>query len=146
VPRPKSGAGSGADPKDKLAEFLQYEDAQIALYHGKTEEAAAILRKILMADPRNTLARRDLGGIYLDTKSYARARAELEKVAALSPDDYVTQYQLGLALENLKLYEQAAAHLQIACGIAPDSVPCQSEMKAVKEKLTPGAAPPPGRR
>jgi len=134
APGPKTAAPAGADPKDKLPEFREYEDAQLALYHGRPAEAAVILRKILAADPGNSLARRDLGGIYLELKSYDHARAELEKVAAVAPDDYVTQYQLGLILENQKLYEQAAAHLQIACGIAPDSVPCRNELKAVQEK------------
>jgi arylsulfatase A-like enzyme len=124
APGPKSSTPTGADPKDRLAEFNQYEDAQIALYKVRTAEAAAMLRRILATDPGNTLARRDLGGIYLERKQYARARAELEKVAALAPDDYVTQYQLSLALGQLHLPEQAAAHKKLACAIAPDASPC----------------------
>ena len=124
APGPKPANPSGADPKDRLAEFQQYEDAQIALYRGRTAEAAAILRKVLAQDPGNTLARRDLGGIYLEQKAYARARSELERVAAAAPDDYVTQYQLSLAMDGLHLPEQAAAHLKLACGIAPDAAPC----------------------
>jgi arylsulfatase A-like enzyme len=125
APGPRSAAPTGADPKDRLPEFNQYEDAQIALYKGRTTEAAAILRKILTADPGNTLARRDLGGIYLEQKQYARARAELEKVAAVAPDDYVTQYQLSLALDQLHLPDQAAAHKKLACAIAPDAAACK---------------------
>ena len=125
APGPKSAMPTLADPKDRLAEFQQYEDAQIALYKGRPAEAAAILRKILAADPRNTLARRDLGGIYLEQKSYTRARTELEKVAAVAADDYVTQYQLSLALDQLHLADQSAAHLKLACAIAPDAAPCQ---------------------
>ncbi|HJZ99160.1 MAG TPA: tetratricopeptide repeat protein [Candidatus Solibacter sp.] len=78
APGPKSAAPSLADPKDRPPEFNQYEDAQIALYKGRPPEAAAILRKILATDPNNALARRDLGGIYLEQKQYARARTELE--------------------------------------------------------------------
>src|SRR5262249_31137265 len=78
APGPKSAAPSLADPKDRLPEFNQYEDAQIALYKGRPPEAAAILRNILATDPNNALARRDLGGIYLEQKQYARARTELE--------------------------------------------------------------------
>ena len=124
APGPKLTNPSGADPKDRLGEFQQYEDAQIALYRGRTADAAAMLRKILAEDPGNTLARRDLGGIYLEQKSYLRARTELERVAAAAPDDYVTQYQLSLACDGLHLGEQAAAHLKLACAIAPDAAPC----------------------
>jgi len=124
APGPKSATPSLADPKDRLPEFNQYEDAQIALYKGRPAEASAILRKILTADPNNTLARRDLGGIYLERKQYARARTELEKVAAVAPDDYVTQYQLYLALEQLKLHDLAAVHKKLACQIAPDASAC----------------------
>src|SRR5262249_11461837 len=124
APGPKTTNPSLADPKDRLGEFRQYEDAQIALYRGRSEEAAAMLRKILTQDPHNTLARRDLGGIYLEQKSYARARTELEKVATVAPNDYVTQYQLSLALEGLHLEEQAGAHLKLACSTAPEASPC----------------------
>ena len=124
APGPKS-TPTLADPKDRFPEFQQYEGSQIALYQGRSSEAAAILRKILAGDPGNTLARRDLGGIYLEQKSYARARAELERVAAAAPDDYVTQYQLSLALEQLGLKQQAAAHKQLACRIAPDASACK---------------------
>jgi arylsulfatase A-like enzyme len=130
APGPKTTNPSLADPKDRLGEFQQYEDAQIALYRGRSEEAAAILRKILVQDANNTLARRDLGGIYLEQKSYARARTELEKVAAAAPDDYVTQYQLSLALEGLHLQEQAAAHFKLACSTAPDAAPCHEPSPA----------------
>jgi tetratricopeptide (TPR) repeat protein len=124
APGPKSANPVGADPKDRLAEFQRYEDAQIALYGGSPDDAAAILRKILAQDPNNTLARRDLGGIYLEQKSGARARTELEKVSAFAPDDYVTQYELSLVLEGLHSQEQAAAHLKLACSLAPDAAPC----------------------
>jgi arylsulfatase A-like enzyme len=133
APGPKSAAPTGADPKDRLPEFRRYETSQVALFEGRLVEAAAMLRKILVEDPHNTLARRDLGGIYLEEKQYARARVELEKVAAAAPDDYVTQYQLGLALEHLKLLDLAETHLRLACNLAPDAVPCQNELKAVRE-------------
>jgi arylsulfatase A-like enzyme len=125
APGPKSAAPNGADPKDRLPEFSQYEDAEIALYKGRAAKATAILRKILTVDPCNTLARRDLGGIYLEQKQYARARAELDKVAVVPPDDYVTQFQLSLVLDQLHLPDQSAAHKKLACAIAPDAAPCK---------------------
>jgi hypothetical protein len=125
APGPKTAAPTRADPKDRLPEFQRYEASQVALYSGRSAEAARLLRTILAQDPGNMLARRDLGGIYLEQKSYTRARAELEKVAAVAPDDYLTQYQLSLALEGLRLNELAGLHKTLACAIAPDSAPCK---------------------
>jgi len=41
--------GNGADPKDRLPEFRLYEDAQVALYGRRLDEAVAILSRLLAA-------------------------------------------------------------------------------------------------
>ncbi len=135
APGPKTSAsGPRPDPKDRMAEFRMYEDAQVLLYQRRLPEAAAALRKIVVQDPRNTLARRDLGGAYLEQKQYAKAREELAQVLLAAPNDYVTLYQLGLACEQVGLYRQALQHLASACAIAPDSIPCKTELDAVRKK------------
>ena len=128
-------SGTRPDPKDRMAEFRMYEDAQVELYQRRLPEAIATLRKIVDGDPRNTLARRDLGGVYLEQKQYAKARAELAQVLLEAPNDYVTRYQLGLACEHLGLLTQALEHLEAACAIAPDSVPSKTELDAVRKRL-----------
>lgn len=136
APGPRTASsGSRADPKDKMAEFRAYEDAQVLLYERRTTEAIAVLRKIVAGDAGNILARRDLGGAYLELKQYARAREVLAQVLLAAPDDYVTQYQLGLACEHLGQLRQAIEHLEAACKIAPDSVPCQSELESVRKRV-----------
>jgi hypothetical protein len=136
APGPKTSAsGLRPDPKDRMAEFRMYEDAQVLLYQRRLPEAIAALRKIVTEDPRNTLARRDLGGAYLEEKQYGKAREELAQVLLAAPNDYVTLYQLGLASEHLGLYRQALQHLAGACTIAPDSVPCKTELEAVRKKV-----------
>ncbi|MCU1236320.1 MAG: sulfatase, partial [Candidatus Solibacter sp.] len=136
APGPRTASsGPRADPKDKMAEFRAYEDAQVLLYERRTTEAIAVLRKIAAGDDGNILARRDLGGAYLELKQYARAREVLAQVLLAAPDDYVTQYQLGLACEHLGQLRQAIEHLEAACKIAPDSVPCQSELESVRKRV-----------
>ena len=136
APGPKTSAsGPRPDPKDRMAEFRMYEDAQVLLYQRRLPEAIAALRKIVVQDPRNTLARRDLGGAYLEEKQYGKARDELAQVLLAAAKDYVTLYQLGLACEHLGLYRQALQHLSAACTIAPDSVPCKTELEAVRKKV-----------
>ncbi|HLK19045.1 MAG TPA: sulfatase-like hydrolase/transferase [Bryobacteraceae bacterium] len=114
-------AGTGADPKDRLAEFQLYERAMVLLYERHVSAAIAVLRRILVGDPKNTLARRDLGDCYLEEREYRAARAQLARVAAVVPDDYVSQYELGIADERLRLWKEARAHLEIACKLAPEA-------------------------
>jgi choline-sulfatase len=136
APGPRTNpTGTRPDPKDRMAEFRLYEDAQVMLYTGRLAEAIATLLRILVQDPQNTLARRDLGGAYLEQKSYAKAREALAQVLLAAPKDYVTLYQLGLACENLGLIKEAATHLEAACAVAPDSVPSRSELEAVRKRL-----------
>jgi arylsulfatase A-like enzyme len=133
-PRAALGA-SGPDPKDRLPEYRLYEDAQMALYNRRLNEALAILIRLLARDPHNTLARRDLAGTYLDLKEYGKARANLQQVLAVAPDDYVTEFQLGLSDEHLGLMKEAEEHLQAACRIAPEAQQCRRELESVEQKL-----------
>ncbi len=126
---------SGADPKDRLPEFQLYEKAMIALYDGHTEVAIAILRRILAQDPRNTLARRDLGATYLERRLYSNARAAFERVIAAAPDDYMTQYELGIADERLGFLKEARQHLEAACKIAPEARQSRRELDALRQKM-----------
>ena len=136
APGPRTNpTGARPDPKDRMAEFRLYEDSQVMLYKRRLAEAIATLRRILAQDPRNTLARRDLGGAYLEQKAYAKARETLAQVLLAAPNDYVTRYQLGFACEKLGLFKEAAAHLEAACAIAPDSVPSQTELASVRKRL-----------
>jgi tetratricopeptide (TPR) repeat protein len=127
--------GSGADPKDRLPEFRLYEDAQVALYQRRLDEAIAILSRLLVRDPHNTLARRDLAGTYVELKDYAKARANFQQVLAAAPDDYVTQFELGLSDERLGLMKEALDHLRAACRIAPEAQQCRRELETVEQKM-----------
>jgi arylsulfatase A-like enzyme len=127
--------GSGADPKDRLPEFRLYEDAQVALYERRLDEAIAILSRLLARDPHNTLARRDLAGTYVELKDYAKARASFQQVLAVAPDDYVTQFELGLSDERLGLMKEALDHLRAACRISPEAQQCRRELETVEQKL-----------
>jgi choline-sulfatase len=130
---PKTGTlSSGADPKDKLAEFQLYERAQVSLFSRRPDEAIALLARLLAGDPKNLLARRDLGGAYLDTRLYAKARTSLEQVLAASPNDYVAHFELGIADKNLGLMKEARSHMEAACKIAPEAAQCRVELEKMK--------------
>jgi choline-sulfatase len=134
----RTATGSAlADPKDRLAEYRLYESAQTALYDRQLERAAVIFRQILARDPQNTLARRDLGGTYVEQHLYAKARACFEQVVAAAPDDFMAQFELGIADKHLGLVKEALEHLQAACQAAPGAEQCRREMESLQKESPP---------
>ena len=138
APGPRAALGkSGPDPKDRLAEFRLYETAQSRLYHGDLEEAIADLQRLLAADPHNTLARRDLGGCYVEKGLYVKARQCFKQVLALTPRDYMTNLEMAVAEEHLGLIPDALAHARTACEVAPKASQCRRELEALQRKVHP---------
>ena len=108
--------------------------AQSLLYDKHLEEAAIVFRRILARDPKNTLARRDLGGTYVEQHLYAKARACFETVVATAPDDYMAQFELGITDKNLGLTKEALEHLQAACKVAPEAEQCRRELQTIQKQ------------
>ncbi|HXM44788.1 MAG TPA: sulfatase-like hydrolase/transferase [Bryobacteraceae bacterium] len=131
----QAAPGAMPDPKDRLAEYRLYEGAQSSLYSRRLEEAAATFRQILARDPKNTLARRDLGGTYVEQHLYGKARECFEQVVASAPDDYMAQFELGIADKRLGLIKEALEHLQAACKVAPEAEQCRRELDALGKDL-----------
>jgi choline-sulfatase len=134
-PRRRGDRGAAADPKDRLAELHLYEKAEAAEMEGRLSDAAAILNQVLAGDPENTLARRDLGVMYVDLGLFAKARECFEKVLADAPDDYLSHYELGVVNERLGRRKEALDHLQVACELAPRSEPCRAALERVKRTV-----------
>jgi choline-sulfatase len=130
---PRTGVQStGPDPKDKLPEYQLYERVQLSLYYRRLDEAIALLSRLLANDPKNLLARRDLGSAYLDRKLYAKAQQCFTQVLADSPNDYVAHYLLGIADKNLGLMKEALGQIEAACKIAPDASQCNKELEELR--------------
>ncbi len=135
APGPQSPrSASGPDPKDRLPEYRLCERAQDEILSGRSAQATVILRQILERDPRNTLARRDLGVAYLNEALYAKARANLEQVVATAPADFVARFELGVADEHVGRLQEALENLRAACRIAPRAGGCRRELEAVQQK------------
>lgn len=132
---PRGAGGSGADPKDRLPEFRMYEDAQLQLYYRKMTEAIATLRQLLVRDPHNILARRDLASAYVETGDYTKSRTAFQQVLAVAPDDYMANYEIGFAEDRLGLLKEAKSHLETACRIAPESQQSRRELESVQSRM-----------
>jgi choline-sulfatase len=133
---PRTAPGtSAADPKERLPEFRMYENAQDQLYNHKIKEAMVTLRQILVRDPHNLLARRDLGSAYFETGDFTKARAAFQQVLTSVPDDYTANFNLGIAEDRLGLLKEAKDHLETACRAAPESKQCRKELDQVLSKL-----------
>jgi choline-sulfatase len=134
APSPRTRGIAGADPKDRLSEYVLYERAQDDILSGRNASAIAILRRILASDAKNTLVRRDLGVAYNAQAEYAKARENLEQVVAAAPGDFVAHFELGIAEEHLGLLSDAIEQLRAACSIAPQSAGCRHELETVEQK------------
>lgn len=133
-PKPRS-TSTAADPKDRLPILIQYDAALSLMASGRTAAAVAAFRKILLADPGNLLARRDLGVGLMELKKFGEAITELRTVAATSVEDYVTRYELGLALEATGQLPAAIDQLRAACQLAPAATQCSAALQRVQAKL-----------
>jgi len=125
----RPATGPLPDPKDRINELHLYERADTETNRGDLTHAAALLLRVLAADPANTLARRDLGVLYFEKNRPADARACLEKVLAVAPGDYVSQYEIALVYAKLGRPQAALSHMRIACALAPNSERCQDELR-----------------
>lgn len=128
-------ASTAADPKDRIADYRLYENALDAGYAGRTDAAMAALTRILSHDPKNTLARRDLGECYIEKQQYAKARESFQQTAAAAPDDYLSHLGLGIADEHLGLLPEALEQFQTACRIAPAATQCRQELEKLQRRV-----------
>jgi tetratricopeptide (TPR) repeat protein len=112
-----------------------YESAQDQLFNHKMPEAMATLKQILLRDPGNLLARRDLGSAYLEAEDFSKARAAFLQVLIAAPEDYIANFKAGIAEERLGLLKEAKEHLETACRVAPESKQSRKELEAVESRL-----------
>jgi hypothetical protein len=128
-------SGPAPDPKGRLGELHLYERAEAAMDGGRLSSAAVLLNKVLAEDPQNTLARRDLGIIYVETKVLTKARRCFEQVLAAAPDDYLSHYELGIVEARLGQPQEALRQMQVACRLAPGSEQCRVELERLQHSV-----------
>jgi arylsulfatase A-like enzyme len=119
-----AGTGPGAplpDPKDRFAEFQNYETAFIAFAGGHTSTAMPQFQAILNSDPQNTLARFHLGECYLRLKRNQDALREWTTALKFDPQYAPAAEAIGQYWLNQSDYEKARLRFQQVVALTPES-------------------------
>jgi tetratricopeptide (TPR) repeat protein len=96
-----STPSSGADPKDRLAEYARY-------------HAVKALNATSLISPDYPPAEQLLGTIWLLKEDYVRARQQFAHLAAIAPENYGAHYNLGILVMREGRIEEARRELQAA--------------------------------
>jgi tetratricopeptide (TPR) repeat protein len=107
----------------RLDASLVKADFNLALAYGKMkrhEDAAAILKRLLLNDPQNTLILSTLGWDYHLAGKEGEALAQYDAVITLSPADADALYNSGIILWKLDRKDEALARLKKLLANSPE--------------------------
>jgi arylsulfatase A-like enzyme/Flp pilus assembly protein TadD len=114
-----ANAAKAADPKDRVALFRRYEEANTALRGGRTEAALPVLAEIVAADPGNPVFRGKLAQGYRERGELAKAILLYRQAAASAPGDSEAWYNLGVTLTEAGQAVEAVRVLTRALTLDP---------------------------
>jgi tetratricopeptide (TPR) repeat protein len=120
IGRGSKTSGSGADPKERLAEYNLYEKALAQMYSGKQQGAIVTFKQVLARDPNNSLARYYLGDAYLRASQPDSAVQEWTNALQIDPQYVPAAEALGACWMGREDYSKARAAFQKALAIAPN--------------------------
>lgn len=110
---------SGADPKDKLAEYQQYQEAIQLASLGRYSEAARVLRTVLSGDSGNIQAHFNLAVCDFKTANQEEAIKELHSTLSLAPEFVRAEELLGTIWLQKREYAQARQEYEKLLAILP---------------------------
>jgi choline-sulfatase len=128
-------ANTGPDPKDRLAEYQQYEKALSDLYEKRFAPAIASFPQLLASDTKNTLARYYLGEAYLGAHQPDAALREWESALANEPSYTPAAEAIGELWLERQQYEKAAPYFARILALAPNDYSAHFNLGLVKEHL-----------
>jgi arylsulfatase A-like enzyme/cytochrome c-type biogenesis protein CcmH/NrfG len=113
------------DPKDRIEEENLLHDALLESDRGHTEQARALLKRVLEKDSSSALAFAQLGQLELKARDYRQAAADLGKARQLRPNDSTSAFYQGQALFALGDFAGASQALQASLGLLPEQLPAR---------------------
>jgi Tfp pilus assembly protein PilF len=116
-----SQPNSGPDPKDRLAEYLQYGDAIRFVSNGDLQQAIRAFHSVLQKDEKNVPARFDLAACFYRLQRFGEAVDELRKTLTFAPDYYRAEELLGTIWLQQRDYAKAREQFTHLLTIAPQN-------------------------
>lgn len=110
---------SGADPKDRIADFEEYGRAIVLGASGRTDESNALLEHLLARYPELVDVRMTLGLNDQRLRRQEDAAREFRQILKADPLNVQAHYDLGLSLYAMRQTEDAAKEMKAALAIAP---------------------------
>jgi len=114
----RTAAGDPTAPADLKGDDLN-DAANAALTRGNFEVAIELLKKVIVADPKNKTAEMNLGRAYMALRQHDNAIEAFKKQADAYPYDEYAYNSLGWAYSAERKYDEAAAAYNKAIEINP---------------------------
>ena len=114
----RTAAGDPTTPSDLKGDDLN-DAANAALTRGNFEIAIDLLKKVIVADPKNKTAEMNLGRAYMALRQHDNAIEAFKKQVEANPYDEYGYNSLGWAYSADRKYDEAAAAYNKAIEINP---------------------------
>jgi arylsulfatase A-like enzyme/Tfp pilus assembly protein PilF len=112
-------ADTGADPKERIADFEDFGRAVILASTGRVDESNTLLERLLLHNPELVDLRLSLGLNYQRMHRHEDAAREFRQVLKTDPLNAQAHFDLGLSLFELRKLDDAVKELQATLAIAP---------------------------
>ena len=113
------------DPKDRIEEENLLHEALLESDRGHTDQARALLKKVLEQDSTSALAFSQLGELELKGGEYREAAADLGKARQLRPGDSTSAFYQGQALFAVGDFAGASEALETSLRLLPEQLPAR---------------------
>ena len=128
-------AGSGVNPRDRIAIANALHAAVIAVEEGAFQKAIPLLERVTASEPDIPLAQLQLGVARTRQRQYARAIDPLTRAVALEPEQMIGHYQLGVSLYETGQLNAAASHFEIVASKMPDFADARYSLGSVYARI-----------
>jgi choline-sulfatase len=123
-----------ADPKDRIAQRDQLQQAEGMLRARRFEEAQTLFARVLEHDPDNRFALLRSGVALLALDRAAQAERVLQRAVTVEPRRAESRFALGDALMRLQRYDDAAAQWSVLAELQPRRVEAWFNLAAALDK------------
>ena len=134
----EAGKSFQSSKESEIAQAL-YDAAQNTTDPSKKAQlmnnAVAMARKAIEADPKDPVAHYILAQDALDKKDYNTALKEMKAAVEYDPNNYLYWYNLGKIQYTLGKYSEAASSFQKSCDLKSDFAPSRYNLGLTQKKL-----------